>query len=138
MHLLGRHRLGFDDPATTGGLGDFEDDPPGFARVRRPVDVPTEPLDGTFQLFQVAIEVGQRVLLDALGVVAEFVAVGQGGVAAAVAGQQRTGQPHQGGLQRRIGQRLVNGARKIVMLVLCECMAHTGMIHRAGAPATAR
>ena len=80
-----------------------------------------------FELFEVAVEMGERVLLDALGVIAELAAVGQGGVAAAVAGHQRVGQPHQGGLQRRVGQRLADAAEEVVMFVL-GVVGHSGIV----------
>ena len=102
-----------------GLLGDVDDDPPGLLGVGRPVDLAAEPLHGGFELFEVAVEMGEGVFLDALGVIAELVAVGQGGVAAAVAGQERVGEPDQGGLQRRVGQGLVAGAEEVVMLVAC-------------------
>ena len=106
MHFLRGHRLRFDDALAFRFLGDLQNDAPGVLRRRRPVDMAAESCDRRFQLFEILVEMSERMFLDALGVIAEGAAVGQSGVAAAVAGQQRVGQPYERGLQRRIGQRL--------------------------------
>src|SRR5437868_3505668 len=81
------------------------------------MDVATVLLHRRLQLLQVRVEVGQRVLLDVFGVVAEFAAAGQGRVAAAVAGKEGAGQADEGGLERRVSQRLLYGAHEVVVLV---------------------
>ena len=43
----------------------------GFLGVGGPVDLAAQLLDRGFELFEVAIEVGERVLLDLLGVIAQ-------------------------------------------------------------------
>ena len=88
-----------------------------IGRRGRPVDLAAVALHRSLKLFEIAIEVGQRVFLDALGVVAQLAAVGEGGETATIAGQQRIGQPAQGHLQRAIVQRLAAGGIEIVMFV---------------------
>src|SRR5262245_17510613 len=75
--------------------------------------------------------------LDALCVIAELIAVGQGRVGTAIAGHQRAGQPHQRRLQPRIGQRLLGSAEKIVMLVACVG-GHGASLWNLGLPRTIR
>jgi hypothetical protein len=117
VDLLRRHGLGFDDAPRFGPPRDLDDDAARVFGGRGPVDLAAELQHRRFELFEVAVQVRQRVFLEALGVVAEAVAVRQGGVAAAVAGQQRAGQAHQRRLQRRVGLRLPGGAREVVVLV---------------------
>jgi hypothetical protein len=77
-------------------------------------------------------------VLDALGVVAQPVAVAQGGVAAAVAGQQRAGEADQRRLERHVAQGLADGAGEVVVFVAGVVGAHEGIIRvarRAGASA---
>ena len=57
--------------------------------VGRPVDVSAVLVGGRFQLSEIAIEMSEGVFFDALGMIAESVAVGESGVAATIAGQQR-------------------------------------------------
>ena len=125
MDFLGRHRLRFDGAPAVARAGNVHDDAAGVRGGGGPVDVAAEPLDGGFELFEVAVEVGEGVFLDLLGVVAEAVAVGQGGKPAAVAGQERIGQPGQGRLQGGIGEGLAGGAGKIVVFVSCV-VVHEG------------
>ena len=117
VHFLRRHRLGFDDPLAAGVPGDVEHDAPGVLGRGGVMDLAAPLVNGLFQLFQVAVEVGERVLLDTLGVIAQLAAAGEGAEAAAIAGHQRAGEPDQGGLQRRIVQGLGGSAQEIVMLV---------------------
>ena len=72
-----------------GLAGDVDDDAPGVLGRGGPVDVAAELVHGRFQQFEIAVEMGERVFLDALGVIAQLAAVGEGGVAAAIAGHQR-------------------------------------------------
>ncbi len=60
---------------------------------------------------------GQGVFLDVFGMVAEAVAVSQGGIALAIAFHEGTGEPHQGRLQGFIRQGLDHGSRKVMMFV---------------------
>ena len=85
-------------------LGNLEDDPPRFLGVSGPMNFAAYPLDAGFQLDQVAVQIGKRVLLDALGVVAQRTAVGEGEVAPTVAGQQCVGEPAESNLEWRIGR----------------------------------
>src|SRR5205085_1109051 len=74
-------------------------------------------------LLEVAIEMGETVLLDALGMIAQGRAVGKRRVTSAVAGQQRFGEPDQRRLQARVVERLPRRAKEVVVLVL-------GVVHR--------
>ena len=107
VDLFRRHRLRFDDKFTLGALGDVEDDSAGVLGRGRPVDVATEALHGGFELLQIAVEVGEGVFLETFCVVAQAVTVGESSIATAIAGQERAGQAHEGGLQRRVGERLL-------------------------------
>ncbi len=117
VDLLGRHRLRLHDALTAGLLRDLDDDAAGVLGRLRPVDAAAEAEDGGLELFEVAVEVGEGVLLDALGVVAQLAGVGEGGVAAAVAGQEGAGEADEGRLQRRVSERLLRGAEEVVVLV---------------------
>ena len=81
-------------------LGDIDDDLPRLFRVGRPVDMAAELVNRGFELFEIAVEMGEGVLLDALGMIAKLAAVAECRVAAPVAGQERIGKPSQRRLQR--------------------------------------
>ncbi len=71
MDLLGGHRFRFDRPLAVRFLRDVDDDAACFLGVAGPVDLAAEVDDGRFELFEIAVEMGERVLLDALGVIAQ-------------------------------------------------------------------
>src|SRR5262249_12855231 len=75
MNLLRRHRLGFDDALRAGLASDLHHDSSRVLRGRGPVDLAAAPDNRGFELFEIAIEMSERVLLHALGVVAQPVAV---------------------------------------------------------------
>ena len=57
-------------------LGDLHDHLPRLRSIRGPVDLAPGLLNRSFELFEIAVQVGKRVLLDVLGVSAQPVAVG--------------------------------------------------------------
>src|SRR5260370_37318965 len=61
----------------------------------------------------------ERVFFDALGMIAQPVAVAKRGVSTTIAGHERIGEAHQRCLQRRVGERLLYGTREVVMFVVC-------------------
>jgi len=83
------------------------------------MDVSAALVDRRFQLFEIVIEMSERVFFDALGMIAQGIDVGQRRVPPTIAGHQRAGQTPQRRLQGRIRQCLLDSGEKIMMLVLC-------------------
>src|SRR5262249_29829894 len=84
---------------------------------RGPVNATARLLNRVLQLLEILIQVRERVFLDSLGVVAEPIAVAEGGVAAAIAGHERAREPDEGRLQWNVGQRLSGGVQEVVVFV---------------------
>jgi len=61
--------------------------------------------------------VSESMFLDVLGMIAQPIAVGQGGIAPAIAVHEGAGEANQGRLQRLIRQGLSNGAGEIMMFM---------------------
>jgi hypothetical protein len=83
------------------------------------MDVSAALVDRRFQLFEIVIEMSERVFFDALGMIARRIDVGQRRVPLTIASHQRAGQTPQRRLQRRIRQCLLDSGEKIMMFVLC-------------------
>ena len=98
-------------------VGQFHDDASSIGRVRRPVDLAAQSGDACFELLEITVEIGEGVLFDAFGVIAQGTAVVERRVAPSITGHQGVGESAQRHLERRIGERDAGGVQKIVVFV---------------------
>ena len=98
-------------------MGYVHDDLAGVLRRRGPVHRPAELVHRRFELLQVTVEMSERMFLEAFGVVAQPVAVSQGGVTAPIARHRCVREPDERRLEGFVGQRLGGGAGEIMMFV---------------------
>ena len=122
VDLLGDHRLALGDGARAHGLAEFDDDLARFLGVLRVVDLAAARADLALVGLEIKVEVGERVILDRLGAVAQSLKFGQSRGGRRSSADEIAREGHRA-LQSGVGQRLMR-----VLFELGRCRDAT---HRA-------
>ena len=106
--LLGDHRLALGDDAGVGLPTDAGDDLARFSRCRRPMDVRAFRRGLRLVLFEIDVEVGERVIANVAAHLAQGLELGQSRASRGTLRDETGRKPGEGPLQLRVIQRLAH------------------------------